>query len=124
MEFSNPEFRQPPVDAYGDGGFRVDGKRVRGSLLLLPGRMDPWDVSVPEEITGSSLEPLVAARETFDVLLIGCGGRMTMLAKETRDYLDHHGISWDVMTTPAACRTYNVLAGEDRPVAGAFIAVD
>lgn len=124
MEFSNPAFRQPPVDAYGDGGFRVDGKRVEGSLLLLPARMEPWPLADLNDATIRSFDPLVALKTDFDVLLIGCGKTMTFLPKVIRDHLSEHGISFDVMTTPAACRTYNILASEDRPVAGAFIAVD
>jgi uncharacterized protein len=30
------------------------------------------------------------------------------------------GIGIEVMTTAAACRTYNILAAEDRPVAAAL----
>ncbi|MGK2739716.1 Mth938-like domain-containing protein [Tepidicaulis sp. LMO-SS28] len=124
MEFSSPDFRQPPIDAYGDGGFRVDGKRVKGSILLLPQRMDPWEVTAPEEITSASLGPLIAVKDSFDILLIGCGAEMAFPPKDVRAFLDEHGIAWDAMTTSAACRTYNVLASEDRPVAGALIAVD
>ena len=124
MEFSSPEFRQPPIDAYGDGGFRVDGKRVKGSILLLPQRMDPWEVTAPGAITSASLAPLIAAKDSFDILLIGCGTEMAFPPKDVRAFLDEQGIAWDAMTTSAACRTYNVLASEDRPVAGALIAVD
>ncbi|GAK43983.1 conserved protein [Tepidicaulis marinus] len=124
MEFSNPAFRQPPVDAYGDGGFRVDGKRVEGSILLLPARMQPWPVQDLSVSGPDVFRPLIAMKSDFDVLLIGCGRQMAFLPKVIREHLSGHGISFDVMITPAACRTYNILASEDRPVAGAFIAVD
>jgi uncharacterized protein len=40
-----------------------------------------------------------------------------------RAALEAAGIGADAMSTPAACRTYNVLLAEDRRVAAALIAV-
>ncbi len=40
---------QPPIEAYGDGGFRFAGGSHKGSLLCLRGAVLAWEVT--------SLEP-------------------------------------------------------------------
>ena len=47
-----------------------------------------------------------------------------LLDKTLRSDLAILGLQTDVMTTGAACRTYNVLAHEDRRVAAALIRID
>jgi uncharacterized protein len=38
VEFSGP----PPIDGYGQGGFRIAGRAHRGGMLILPGRIVDW----------------------------------------------------------------------------------
>lgn len=66
---------------------------------------------------------MLACDPPVKVLLVGCGRRMTLLAPDLRKALRDAGLVVDVMDTGAACRTYNVLLGEKRPVAAALIAV-
>ncbi|MBD3669127.1 MAG: Mth938-like domain-containing protein [Parvibaculaceae bacterium] len=125
MEFSNPDFgAQPPIDAYGDGGFRIDKKRVEGSMLLLPDEgMFPWDVSSVHDMTIEHFDRLIGARETFDLVLIGSGETLQLPPKPVREELAAIPLHFEVMDTGAACRTYNVLLGEGRRVAAALLAV-
>lgn len=118
-----PQGRQL-INGYGNGGFRIAGEAHRGSVLVLPGRTLPWPVTAYSEVTAESLQPIVDARETVEVLLIGCGPRMMMPSLQLRDALRVHGIVTDTMDTGAACRTFNVLLSEDRAVAAALIAVE
>lgn len=125
MELSNTDFgRTPPIEAYGDGGFRLDKKRVEGSMILLPDSgMFPWLIGTPDEMTGDVFQTFVDARGTFDLILIGSGARLVLPPRETRDYLASIPLHIEVMDTGAACRTYNVLLGENRRVAAALLAV-
>jgi uncharacterized protein len=111
------------IDAYGGGGFRVDGESVRGSVIVLPERMVAWDVTEAGGITLESLEPVVAAAGEVEILLIGTGARFTLVPPALRQALKEKGIAADAMDTGAACRTYNVLRAEGRRVAAALIAV-
>ncbi len=126
MELSNTDFgNQPPIEAYGDGGFRLDKKRVEGSMYLLPDvGMFPWAVDSIDRLTPELLEDIRAAGNTFDLLLIGSGPSLQRPPKDVREHLTNIPIHYEVMDTGAACRTYNVLLGEKRRVAAALIAVD
>ncbi len=110
------------VQSYGGGGFKVAGARHQGSILLFPDRILPWPVAALADVTADSLRPVADADPPVEVLIIGCGARHDRLAPSLREALG--GVAVDVMATGPACRTYNVLAGEDRRVAAALIAID
>ena len=125
MELSNPDFNgPPPIDAYGEGGFRLDKKRVEGSMILLPmDGMFPWEVTCVDELLPDAFGKFVNAADSFDLILVGTGRQISMLPKETRAFPSAGPIQFEVMDTGAACRTYNVLLAENRRVAAALIAV-
>lgn len=126
MELSNTDFgSQPPIDAYGEMGFRIDKKRVEGSMYLLPDvGMFPWGVMAIDQVTPGHFVEIAAAIESFDLLLIGTGASLQFPSQEVREYLTNIPLHFEVMDTGAACRTYNVLLGEQRRVAAALIAVE
>lgn len=111
------------IEGYGDGGFRISGKRHVGSLLVFPSRSLPWPVTGIAEISVESLRPLLESADEVDLLLLGCGKAMQPVPAELRRALKAAGIVVEPMDTGGACRTYNVLMGEDRRVAAALIAV-
>ena len=111
------------IESYQPGGFRISGVRYDGSVIVLPDRCVVWGASSMAEVTPDGLAPVCNAQPPVDVLLLGCGARMLPLSRTVRDALRSAGIGVDVMDTGAACRTYNVLAGEDRRVAAALIAL-
>ncbi len=76
-----------------------------------------------EDVTLESLAPVLALTGTIDVCLIGCGPRLLPLPPVLKTALKSAGVPSDPMDTGAACRTYNVLAGEGRAIAAALIAV-
>ena len=112
------------IQAYGDRRFRVSDVAHEGSLLIFPRRTLAWQVTRPEDITYELLMPVVEADETVEVLLLGAGKAAYLLPNAVREPLRAKGISVEVMDTGAACRTYNVLATEERLVAAALIAVE
>ncbi len=126
MELSNTDFgAQPPIEAYGDMGFRIDKKRVEGSMYLLPDAgMFPWHVAAVHDLTPAHLEEITVVRDSFDLLLIGTGPSLQLPSSEVRAHLNDIPLHFEVMDTGAACRTYNVLIGEQRRVAAALIAVE
>ncbi|MFW5680042.1 MAG: Mth938-like domain-containing protein [Pseudomonadota bacterium] len=110
------------VEGYGAGCFKVAGGEVVGSMLIQAGRFDPWTAASPAEIEAAS-GPLLDLAGSVDVLLIGTGARLEMLGRDLRRRLREAGLASEVMSTPAACRTYNVLVGDDRRVAAALVAM-
>ncbi|MDP2125717.1 MAG: Mth938-like domain-containing protein [Parvibaculum sp.] len=114
---------QPPVDAYGDGGFRLEGQRFEGSIIVTPQGLYPWSVATLDDVTAESLAVLADGAGTFDFLLIGSGETFARLPVQVQRHFESRGFSPDIMKTSAACRTYNMMLGENRRVAAALIAV-
>lgn len=112
------------LKGYGDGGFRVSGgKRLEGSHILFPESVSPWSAQTTDEITIESLGPVIEKPVGIDILIVGCGAKFHPIPDDLRQALKQHGIVLEWMDTGAACRTFNVLLLEERPVAAALIAV-
>jgi len=111
------------IEGYGAGGFRILGAAHAGSALVAPHWHGAWPVTRFEDVTLESLAPLLAAGEGAQILLIGCGPRMQPVPAALRAQLRAAGLVAEAMDTGAACRTYNVLLGEERRVAAALIAI-
>jgi uncharacterized protein len=108
-----------PIDGYAPGAFRVADVIHRGPLALVPEGIVPW-AGPPD------FGPLLERAASFDVLLVGTGATLASAAalpQEMRGRIEAAGAGVEVMTTPSACRTYNVLLGEGRRVAAALIPV-
>lgn len=114
------------IDGYGDGGFRVSGVRVEGSVIVYPDRLAPWPPAILAEVTAAALEDVARAGRAgqVELLLLGTGARMAQIDRGLRQELRAAGVVIEVMDTGAACRTYNVLLAEGRKVAAALIAVE
>jgi uncharacterized protein len=113
-----------PIDAYGNGGFRFAEMSHRGSILCLPSGIHAWPPAGADEIDAASLAPVLAEKDALDLLLLGTGPRQQLPSGALRRAFTEAGIGLEAMDTGAACRTYNVLLAEGRPVAAALIAVE
>ena len=119
MRLNDVEFpSRPPIDGYAPGGFRIGGYAHQGGLLILPARVTQWTPA--ETLTADCFAEVLAAAEDIDLVLIGMGGEIAPLAAAARAALEAAGAAPEVMATPAACRTYNVLIAEGRRVAAAL----
>lgn len=113
------------IDAYGEGGFRISGRRIEGSVIVFPDRIAAWTAGAAVEANATNLAAVSAAGRagSVELLLIGTGARMTQIDRALRQELRVDGVVVEAMDTGAACRTYNVLMAEGRRVAAALIAV-
>jgi uncharacterized protein len=105
-----------PIDGYGPGFFRVDGHLLRGPCLITPWDAGLWggfaDTAAPMSLAGQ-----------IDVLFLGMGAEIGHAPVAFRDALEQAGIGVEVMSSPAACRTYNVILSEGRRIAVALFPV-
>ncbi|WP_322865478.1 Mth938-like domain-containing protein [Aquicoccus sp. G2-2] len=105
-----------PVEGYGPGFFRIGGEVFKGAVLVtLDGAQawDGWDDSAA----------LVALAGEIDVIFFGMGEEIAHLPKGLRAKVEAAGMGAEVMSSPAACRTWNLLAAEGRRVALAALPV-
>ena len=112
------------IEGYGEGQFRVAGRVFSGSVLVFPQRTLAWPVREPAAITLASLDAVTGGDVSTEILLVGCGARFEPAPAELARTLRAASIALEWMDTGAACRTFNVLLGEDRRVAAALIAVE
>ncbi|WP_170549508.1 Mth938-like domain-containing protein [Ruegeria atlantica] len=105
-----------PVDGYGPGFFRIGGQVYEGAVLTGPAGTTTWDGYEDNA-------PLLELADTVDVLFIGTGAELNHIPADLRTALENAGIGVEIMNSPAACRTYNVLLSEGRRVALALLPV-
>ena len=75
-----------------------------------------WAARDVTAVDWESLSPVVG-RGGVQILLLGLGAATVIVDGKLRARLREAGIALEAMDTSAACRTYNVLAAEDRRVA-------
>lgn len=114
---------RPPIDAYGNGGFRFADMSHRGSILCLPSGVHGWDVVEDQPLTMDLFQRVLAETRDIEFLLVGTGLSIRPLPGELKTALRAANVSSDPMSTGAAVRTYNVMLAESRAVAAALIAV-
>lgn len=119
-----PAGSRPLIESYGGGGFRVAGQRFDGSILVMPGGVSRWEVVAASAVDVAALAAVAEAEVRVELLLVGCGGSFVAAPAALGPALRARGIGLEWMTTGAACRTFNVLLGDDRAVAAALIAVE
>ena len=118
--------REPPsIDAFGGGGFRVAGLRIEGALLILDDAATAWPAGpaladlTPQDFAAA----LDAPREAVEFVLLGTGASVAPAPRPVREALARETLGLEVMSTPEACRLYNVLARDGRRIAAAFLPV-
>lgn len=111
------------IDTYGPGRFRVSNIVYESAIIVFPDRTIAWTVTGFATLTAEDFAPVLDAEPKPEVLLLGCGARMALLPSTLRKGLREKGIVVDVMDSPAACRTYNILLAEGRRVAAALFLV-
>jgi uncharacterized protein len=101
-------------DGFGPGYFRLGGQILRGPVLVTPWDAGPWGGLTDWEGPAS-------LSEKIDVLWLGMGATIAHPPQAFRAALEAAGIGVDVMSSPTAARTYNVLLGEGRRIAAALL---
>jgi uncharacterized protein len=89
-------------------------------MVVLPDRVvTDWNVPTLESLTPENIAVLVELKP--ELVLLGTGELLRFPDPKLLAGLMVEGIGAEVMDTQAACRTYNILAGEGRNVAAALI---
>ncbi len=114
---------RPPVEAYGNGGFRFADMSHQGSLLFLPTGVYGWQITEAKQLTLADLQPALNEADDIQLLLLGTGPRQDFPDGAILKAFSDARIGLDIMDTGAAARTYNVLLAEGRQVAAALICV-
>ncbi len=99
---------------------RVGDRVLRLSCLLsATDLVVDWPPSSVAQLTPNHFLPAFAWQP--EIILLGTGTRQQFPPQEIHAAILLRGIGFEVMDTGAACRTFNVLVGENRRVAAGFI---
>ena len=112
------------ISSYGPGYFAIAiGERVvrRSIIISADGAVTPWPPVVPSDLEEEHLRRIIACKP--EVVLLGTGARQTFPPPELLRPFAENGLAVEVMDTPAACRTFNVLAAESREVVAGLLPI-
>lgn len=107
------------ITGYGEGYVVVNGERRDSSVVVLPDRIESWQVSQFEGLTESDF--VFLKNLGAEIVLLGTGSRQRFPHPRLTAALAQAGIGLEVMDVQAACRTYNILVAEERKVAAALL---
>lgn len=108
------------VSRHEPGGLWVNGQRWERSLLVpWRGEVRPWAIDSLAELSAAHFDAVLALRP--ELVIFGSGERLQFVSPAFYRTLIEARIGVETMDTPAACRTYNVLASEGRSVVAALL---
>ncbi len=108
------------IRAYEKGQLIINEQAYRRNLIITPEQLIPdWRPQSVADLTAEDFDELLALRP--GLILLGTGERQVFPSAALYAGLINAGIGVEVMNTPAACRTYNILMSEGRSVAAALM---
>ena len=96
-------------DAFYNNPFIISGQRI----------VPEWDVKSIEDISEENLQVIFDLQP--EVILLGTGETQIFLPPAIQVHFFQRNFGFEVMTTDAACRTFNVLVAEGRHVVAALM---
>ena len=112
------------IQSYGNGKFQISDKEFDHSVLVFPDQIIPWSPIDANNLIVDDFKKVLTVGPIVELLLLGCGKTTWFLPLPLRDELKEMGLVLEPMDTGAACRTFNVLLGENRRIAAALMLVD
>ena len=108
------------IQSYGPEGVVVNGQ-LQTMPLILCAVQGPktWSANSYEDLTQANFDELLAFQP--ELVIFGSGNRIKFPTPRLLQGLIHKGIGVDTMDNGAACRTFNVLAGEGRRILMALL---
>ena len=100
------------IAGYGPGKFIINDQEIFNNIVLNSNYVEDLSVSNLEELRIEHILNYLSDIPNF--ILIGSGSSIHHLDDSITKYCREKGIGIDLMTTNAACRTYNVLTLESR----------
>jgi uncharacterized protein len=95
------------------GSVQVGEEIYTGNIALLPATIiNDWPDRTVEDLDADYLSPVL--EHLPEIVILGSGWRHRFAPRELTFALARRGIGLEVMDTPAACRTFNILVAEGR----------
>ncbi len=120
MKFQPDKANVQTVTGYGPGWIGVDGEKITHSVIVgSDGLRQAWPCTRFEDLTAEHFAQL--AKLDTELVIFGSGQRNRFPPPAWLQPLMSRRLGLETMDTAAACRTYNILAGEGRNVVAALL---
>lgn len=108
------------IRSFKPGMIQINDTIFTQSIIVSPNQLiENW---APQTINELNTDDLIVPMSLKpDILLIGTGSTHVLIPLELYGELINEGVGVEIMTTIAACRTYNALSAENRNVVAALI---
>jgi uncharacterized protein len=108
------------VTGVGPGWIRVGVREYRGNVAMTAKTIsEGWTSGGFDDLAPADFERLLALEP--EIVLLGTGAALRFPHPSLTRALTEARIGIEVMDTPAACRTFNILSAEGRKVAAALL---
>jgi uncharacterized protein len=103
------------ITGYDLNWVEVNQVRHQSSLILTPDQLLlEWSVKTIKDINENSFEAIKSL--DIEIILLGTGNTQEHLEPRLLEYFSKKNIAIESMSNQSACRTYNILANEERKV--------
>ncbi len=120
MKLQPDRIETQSITAYGPGWIAINGEKVTQSVVITSdGVRQIWGCNSFEELNLTHFSEL--ANLNVELVIFGSGTRLKFPNPQWQVDLINKHVGLETMDTQAACRTYNILAGEGRKVAAALV---
>lgn len=121
MKFTQDPSSAVTIRAVDRGSIKIGDTIHSNHLVLHAHGIGPeWPVSTVNDLHFSDFADHID--EKTEIVLLGTGWQTVVPPREIVFAMARQGCGFEFMETPAACRTFNILASEDRNVS-AFLLI-
>ena len=104
---------------YGAGYVAVNRVRYEKCVVVSPQAVSDWGVSAFDALTAADFAFIAEMKP--EIVILGTGATQRFPGPALARALAAAGAGVEVMDSKAACRTYNILASENRKVVAAIL---
>lgn len=120
MKFNRDNVSAVTVRQIEPGSIIVGEQTINENVVLIREEIQRgWDFQDLSRVTEKDLDFVL--RRNPELVVYGTGWRPQQPARELMFAMARRGIGLEVMDTPAACRTFNILVNEGREVAAILV---
>jgi len=103
------------ITAYDARSIAINDKPFQQSLVLSPMELiTDWQPEIYSQLEATHLNPFYELKA--EIILLGTGNKQIFPEADILKRLAKEQIGFEIMDTPAACRTFNILMAEGRNV--------
>ncbi len=100
------------ITSYNSNTIFVNQTPYKHSIIISPHSLHEWKI---HQLSQFSLQDILLLQEfNTNLIIIGTGTSIQQPTSQQVEILCHKRCHIDFMSTPAACRTYSILAAEQR----------